>query len=152
MSPDDPEVRRFLPRCRVVRIATLSVKGTPHITPLWFVVADGRILMGARAESPAARNVAANPRVVLLFETADGEAPDRVLRMTGTAVLHRGSAVRREGVLFARKYILSWGDLRDTFANMSRILDRVRYYAERGNAGVIDVTPESAEFLAKPRM
>jgi hypothetical protein len=36
-------------------------------------------------------------------------------------------------------------------ANVSRLLDRVRYYAERGDAGMIEVTPESAEFLAKPR-
>jgi hypothetical protein len=150
MSPDSPEVRRFLARCRVVRIATLSAKGTPHITPLWFVTAEGRVYMGARAESPAARNVVANPRAVLLFDTADGEPSDPVLRMTGTAVVKRGAAWQKQGLLFARKYILSPGDLRDTFANVSRLLDRVRYYAERGNAGMIEVTPESAEFLAKP--
>jgi hypothetical protein len=150
MSPDSPKVRRFLARCRVVRIATLSAKGTPHITPLWFVFAQGRIYMGARAELPTARNVVANPRVVLLFETADGEPSDPVLRLTGTAVLKRGAA-RRQGLLFVRKYILSWDDLRDTFANVSRLLDRVRYYAERGDAGMIEVKPESAKFLAKPQ-
>lgn len=148
MSLEDPQVFDFLERSMVVRVATLSAKGQPHITPLWFVWDQGRIRMNVRSDSPAARNISANPAVVLLLDS-EGRLPDRVLRIRGRAsVRHEGPVMRRAVLRSALKYHLSLGGLRNLFRHLRTIPIRARYYAERGGeATVIEVLPEDAELL-----
>ncbi len=55
MSFDDPEVREFLARSMVVRLAALSPKGQPNIRCLWFVFQRGRIYMPTQETTPAGR-------------------------------------------------------------------------------------------------
>lgn len=144
--PGAPEVRRALGAALTVRIATLSPGGRPHLTPLWFARIEGKIFMGVREGSPAARDIAANPLVALLFEDQG-----RVLRMRGRAVFRKDALIRRELFHFAPRFLLSPAALRDTLANLGRLPARLRYYRERGGeGGFIEVTPESAEFLPKP--
>jgi general stress protein 26 len=151
MSPHDPEVRDFLARSMIARVATLCPKGRPHMTPLWFVWDQGRIYMTSRDGSPAARNVSAHPAVVLLFDAERGPRPDRVLRIQGNATFRKERdllrlVVRRQG----RKYWFSLGGLRHLLSHPRQLPATVRYYTERReNAGVIEVTPERAEFLKR---
>jgi hypothetical protein len=42
MTFDDPEIRGFLARSMVLRLASLSPKGRPIIRCLWFVCQQGR--------------------------------------------------------------------------------------------------------------
>lgn len=143
---DSREARRTMSRAKIVRIATLSRGGRPHLTPLWFARIDGKIYMAVREGSPAGRDIAANPQVALLFE--DG---DRVLRVRGRAAFTREKLVRHELFHFAPRYLVSPAALRDAFRNVGRLRARFRYYGERGGeGGFIEVTPESAEFLSKP--
>ena len=143
---DGPEVRRTLNRAMIVRIATLSRGGRPHLTPLWFVRDRGKVYMAVREGSPAGRDIAANPQVVLLFEDRG-----RVLRMRGRAVFRKDGLIRRELFHFAPRYLVSPAALRDALSNLGRLPARLRYYSERGGeGGFIEVTPESAEFLPKP--
>ncbi len=148
MSLEDSEVHEFLGRAMVVRVATLSSKGQPHITPLWFVWDRGRIYINLRAKSPAARNISANPAVVLLLD-AEGRLPDRVLRIRGRASVRREGRIKRRAILrSALKYHLSLGGLRNLFRHLRTLPIRARYYAERGGeAAVVEVVPEAAEFL-----
>lgn len=150
MRPDAPEVRALLRRCRVVRIATLSPRGWPLLTPLWFVCHRGRIYMGLRADSPAARNAAANPEVTLLFEEENAPHPKRLLRIRGRAALRSIPELRWR--LYPRlglKYFLSSTPLRHFLANLDKLRIRRRYYAERAGEGAfLEVEPTRAELVA----
>jgi uncharacterized pyridoxamine 5'-phosphate oxidase family protein len=148
MSLEDPHVHEFLGQSMVVRVATLSSKGQPHITPLWFVWDQGRIYVNLRSNSPAARNISANPEVVLLLDS-EGRLPDHVLRIRGRASVRREGHIKRRTILrSALKYHLSLGGLRNLFRHLRTLPIRLRYYAERGGeAAVIEVLPEDAEFL-----
>lgn len=151
MTLDDPEVHDFLACSMVARVATLSPKGRPHMTPLWFTYDQGRIYMTSRDGSPAARNITAHPAVVLLFDAERGPRWDRVLRIQGHATFRKERGllrlvVRRE----SRRYWFSASGLRHLLSHLRKLPVIARYYAERrGDAGVIEVVPERAEFLGR---
>ncbi len=152
MTLRDARVQRFLQKSMVTPLATLSASAQPHLTPLWFVHDGGKLYMNTRAASPAARDIAANPNVVLLFDAERGRRSGQVLRIRGTARLRKSLGLR---VLlrFAAKYHLSPGGLRNLLSHLGTLLVRVRYYGERtGEAGTLEVTPESFEFLPRPHV
>lgn len=152
MTPRSRAVRRFVARSRIVRIATLSPAGNPDIIPLWFVHLRGRIYMTTRSENPVVRDLIRNPEVVLLFHGEGGRRRDRVLRMRGRATfLTDGRTCTPVYALSAARYYLAPGGIANTLRNAAKFRVRMRYYGERaGEGGVIEVTPESAEFLEDP--
>ncbi len=144
----DPRIDRFISKCMVVRVATLSASGLPHLTPLWFVRSGGDFYMNARSASPAPRDVAANSDVVLLFEKERGRST-RTLRIRGRATFSPGKQFS-PGILlrFARKYYLNRGGVADIARNLRTVPARLLYYRERaGEAGAMQVVPETAELI-----
>ena len=145
----DPRIDRFISRCMVVRVATLSASGLPHLTPLWFVRSGGDFYMNARSASPAPRDIAANGDVVLLFEKERGRST-RALRIRGRAIFSAGEQFS-PGILvrFALKYYLNRGGAGDILRNLRTVPARLLYYRERaGEAGAIQVTPETGELIS----
>ena len=65
-------------------LCTLRRDGSPHVTPVWFVYADGTWWVGCDDRSVKARNVTADARVSLALE--DGGAP---VVAEGVAHVHR---------------------------------------------------------------
>ncbi|HEY5640020.1 MAG TPA: pyridoxamine 5'-phosphate oxidase family protein [Dehalococcoidia bacterium] len=148
LSLADPRIGRFVSKCMVVRVATLSTGGLPHLTPLWFVRSGGDFYMNTRADSPAARDIAANGDVVLLFDNERGRSR-RVLQIRGRATFSAGKQFS-PGILarFTLKYYLNPGGAADIARNLRTVPARMLYYRERaGEAGAIQVTPETAELL-----
>jgi PPOX class probable F420-dependent enzyme len=82
-----------------VWLCTLRRDGSPHVTPVWFVFADGIWWISCEDRSAKARNVAADPRVSLALE--DGVAP---VVAEGVAQLHRGDFPDAVVDAFASKY------------------------------------------------
>ncbi|GAB3343739.1 pyridoxamine 5'-phosphate oxidase family protein [Micromonospora halotolerans] len=82
-----------------VWLCTLRRDGSPHVTPVWFVYADGVWWIGCDGRSVKARNVAADPRVSLALE--DGAAP---VVAEGVAHLRRGDFPTEVVEAFASKY------------------------------------------------
>jgi uncharacterized pyridoxamine 5'-phosphate oxidase family protein len=152
MNMETGRVRRFLSRSMIVRLATVSARQQPRLTPLWFVADRGRIYMNAREGSPAARDIAAHAGVVLLFSLDRGPDNGSVLRITGRARVRRRAAVRRRAVLLsALKYHISRGGLRNLLGSLGSLFTRLHYYAERGGeAAAIEVVPERAEIIEAP--
>ncbi len=145
----DRRVERFVSRCMVVRVATLSASGVPHLTPLWFVRSGGDFYMNTRTASPAARDIGANGDVVLLFEREHGRS-SRALRIRGRATFSAGEQFS-PGILarFALKYYLSPGGASDIARNLRTVPARLLYYRERaGEAGAIQVSPATAGLIA----
>jgi hypothetical protein len=146
-APDETAVRRSLRRSMIVRIATLSPAGNPDIIPLYFVMLHGRICMSTRSENPTVRDLRRNPEVVLLFDVAG-----RVLRIRGRAAFRtERRVVVSVALLSALRYFASPGAIRSAWRNRGKWPLRAQYVDERtGDGGVIEVTPETAEFLKLP--
>lgn len=150
MTFDDAEVGRFLARSMIARIATVSARGTPQIMPLYFVVLDGKLYMNNATTSPTVRNIQARPHVVLLFEGDRAQIRDHCLRITGTAAFREDPTIMRGVSLRAVwKYNLTLPALLSTLRNARKLPTMRRYRRERAS-GMIEVTPESAEFLRMP--
>ena len=105
--------------------------------------------MNARSASPAPRDIAANGDVVLLFEKERGRSK-RALRIRGKATFSPGKQ-SAPGILvqFVLKYYLNRGGAGDIVRNLGTLPARLLYYRERaGEAGAMQVTPETAELIA----
>jgi hypothetical protein len=148
MRFDDPLARRLRRSCRVARIATMSRNGRPSVNPLYNVVSGDEILLGTSTWTLAARNIAADPRVCVVFEAEPGPA-DRVLRVTGRAEVRTDRRAVRAFVRgCAQRYVLAPGALRNMVAHGRQHRLRTAYYAQsaaRGVTCVIAVRPEHAE-------
>jgi hypothetical protein len=150
-SPADPAVRDFLRDSMVALVATLSPKGRPFMTPLWFVVAGGTVYVTTGTGTRAARNIIAGSPVALLFTGEHGPQSGHVLRVHGTGTCHAGFPPWPALLRIAAKYYLAPGAAASEHANVARWRLRGRYYAQvAGGAGYLAVRPERAEFLRRP--
>ncbi len=71
------QVIERLERELIAWLTTVSPAGQPQSSPIWFLWADGDILMYSRLGAPRTRNVAAQPRVSLNLNT-DGDGDEVV--------------------------------------------------------------------------
>lgn len=149
MRPDDPLVRHYLDQSMVMRLATISARGNASITPLWFVVEDGRLLASTAAATMAARNAEADARVTVLLDAEKAGRSELVLRLSGTAEVHHGLASARVLARFAAKYYLAPGGLRSEIAHARQWSRRARYYAQ-SDAVLLAIAPTDAELLPLP--
>lgn len=82
--PDDtlswPEVAARLAAARNYWLGTTMPSGAPHAAPVWGVVADGTLYLYSERRTVKARNLAADPRVVVHLESGED-----VLIVRGTA-------------------------------------------------------------------
>ncbi len=157
MTLDDPEVREFLARSMILRLAALSPKGQPIIRCLWFVCQRGRIYIFTANTTPAGRSIAVHPEVALLFDGEQDQRSDRIVRVRGHAIFRGESGVGRRVMLgLARKYFFTWRGLHNLLAHARTVPVAVRFYAqgwreERGTGlkAIMEVLPESVEFLPR---
>ena len=101
MLPDD--ARRRFAASRVARLATVSATGDPHLVPVVFGVAGGRVLVAIDQKPKSTRdlkrlrNIDDHPAVCLL---ADGYDEDWSalwwVRVDGTAVVRHDPAILDE--------------------------------------------------------
>lgn len=91
------------------RLATVDRDGYPHVTPLWFIWADGAFYLTSISDRPHLRRLEANPRAGICVdveepECDDGQHPNRQVRAIGLAEL----SADRDGIWTARiteKYV-----------------------------------------------
>jgi uncharacterized pyridoxamine 5'-phosphate oxidase family protein len=140
VAADDRRVRAALRRAMIARIATVTAGGWPLVMPLYFVVIDGRIYMNNAATSPTVKNIERVPRALLVLQLREGE----VIRVRGEACYRRDDEINRRvtrASLF--KYVLRPRALLFMLRNLGRLEMRGRYVGERGDTGMIEVTPGS---------
>lgn len=150
MTPSSLEVRRFLARSMVVRLATLSPKGTPLLTPIWFVSGGTKLYIPTGRGALAVRNIDANPEVVALLHAENSPGESRVLRLRGRAIWSQRRPPPRLLLRFARKYYLCLGGLRSELRHVRQWTLRQRYYAQGGDAALIEVEYIDADFVPLP--
>ena len=157
MKFDDPEVREFLARSMVMRMASLSPKGQPLIRCLWFVHQQGRIRVFTTELAPTGRGISLHPVVTLIFDGERGPRSSRLLRLRGHAVYRRERGIVLRALLgIARKYFFAPPGLRNLLANARKLPLAIRFYAEPGwkergkGLGIImEVVPEDLEFIPR---
>jgi hypothetical protein len=139
-------------RCSLVaQVATVSSKGRPFMTPLWFVVDRGALYFMTGVESRAGKNVAVQPGVVVLFHGEYAKSPARCLRLRGTATCHPGLPSWRILLRVAAKYYLTPAALLAELRHARLWRLRQRYYGQAaGGAVYVRVVPTAVEFLALP--
>ncbi|MFG2053274.1 pyridoxamine 5'-phosphate oxidase family protein [Micromonospora sp. NPDC048930] len=98
-TPPPPDVEVRLAQELNVWLRTVRRDGSPHVTPVWFVYADGTWWIGCDGRSVKARNVVADARVSLALE--DGANP---VVAEGVARVHRGDFPAPVVEAFASKY------------------------------------------------
>lgn len=77
-------IKKFLEKPNFAVLATLSSSGRVQATPVWFVQANGEILINTSAGRSKLRNMQANPRVTLTI--VDRENPYRYVQIQGRVV------------------------------------------------------------------
>ena len=97
----DESLKEMLSQPLVAKLATISSKGNPHISALWFEERNGDIFFNTWGTTRAARNLNNNSKASLLIDTP--EMPHAGIHYSGTAVVE-GPANDQEsmGKMFAR--------------------------------------------------
>ncbi len=97
----DDALKAMLSQPLVAKLATISSKGNPHISALWFDERDGDIIFNTWGTTRAAKNLNNNSKAALLIDT--NEFPYAGIHYSGTAVVE-GPANDQEGTgkMFAR--------------------------------------------------
>ena len=129
---DDTEVAELLDSDAVARLATIDADGYPHVTPIWFLWADGLIRLTSYADRPHLDRIRANRRVGLVVDAEaaqrpDGERPNRHVRIIGDAAVAvdtGGEWTRR----IRRKYLDAAAAARSTTSERVVITVRPRQF------------------------
>jgi PPOX class probable F420-dependent enzyme len=74
----------------ILWLTTVTPDGQPQASPVWFLWADGEILLYSRADTPRPVNVRANPRVAATFD-GDGRGGD-IVSIEGSARIVRDTS------------------------------------------------------------
>ena len=94
------ELRRWAEAARNYWVVTAGADGRPHAMPVWGLWLDDAFLFSTDPSSRKARNIAANPEVVIHLESGDD-----VLVVEGTAEpLDDAGLLARMVDLYERKY------------------------------------------------
>lgn len=141
MTIAEDEMQRWVRDSLVTRLATLSPKGAPLVTPIWFVHDGDDLLMTTGGRGLAVRNVRSHPRVVMLFDAELRGPQPKALRVVGEATFE-GDLLRPLLLArIARKYYLRPAALRTELAHVALWRMRTRYYAQFPNPGFVRVRP-----------
>ena len=157
MRFDDPEVREFLARSVIMRMASLSPKGQPMMECLTFVCWQERLYISYQDIRPTGRAISVHPDVTLLFDGERGPRSGRLLRVRGRAVFRGESRIVGRVMLgLARKYFLTRPGLQNLLAHARTVPVAVRFYAQgwreergKGLKAIMEVEPASFEFLPR---
>ncbi|HEY6706028.1 MAG TPA: PPOX class F420-dependent oxidoreductase [Actinomycetota bacterium] len=120
---------------RYLSLTSFRRDGTGVATPVWFVEADGRLLVETDASSYKVRRIRRDPRVTIAHCTASGRL--RSTPVAARAELLPDTEVTRVDQLMARKYRL---DL--LFIKPLRTLQAALHRRRpRGTPVVLEITP-----------
>ena len=106
-------VVEFLQHPYVATLATVSPRGRPQATPVWFLFEDGHFLINSSRGRVKVRNMDANPHVALTV--VDPADPDTYVQVTGKVIRvdweHGARDINRLSLRYRRRpFVYSPGD------------------------------------------
>jgi len=96
------ELEDFLSESNLARIATVKPDGSPHVTPVWCLWEDNRLLIAIPKGSVKERNILHNNKVAVTIDT--DTAPHRGVIIEGTAEIE-GEVSEETERKFCEKYL-----------------------------------------------
>ncbi len=118
---------------QVIWIVTVSERGIPQPSPVWFHWDDGAIVIHSQPETPKVRAIRANPNVALHFNATPSGGD--VIVIGGMATIVNEGEVSTPTPDFAARYASGYAGLgltNDTFAQDYSQLIRVEPSTLRG--------------------
>ena len=95
-------VERRLAEEQVVWLTTVTPKGTPQPSPVWFLREGDSVLLYSQPDTPKLRNIAANPTVALAFNATHNGGD--VVVFTGEAHVDDDAPAAHEHEAYVEKY------------------------------------------------
>lgn len=104
-SITDPDVASFLQEgTRTGKLSYTAADGRPLVTPVWFIVEDGCIVITTGKESAKGRALARDPRTALCTDLQ--EPPYGFVQVQGTAELSEDPGdLLRAAIAIAARYV-----------------------------------------------
>lgn len=84
---------------QVIWLTTVSPTGQPQPSPVWFVWRDDKALIFSEPSAPEARNIRANPKVSLAFNS--DEYGNKISILQGEAILREQQMTPEDAGMFA---------------------------------------------------
>jgi PPOX class probable F420-dependent enzyme len=85
MTPE--EMKAFLARPLVARLATVRANHTPQIVPMWFLYENGVLYMSTRTNAAKLKHIRANPHVAVVIDVMEAPLKNKAVTIEGTAQL-----------------------------------------------------------------
>jgi nitroimidazol reductase NimA-like FMN-containing flavoprotein (pyridoxamine 5'-phosphate oxidase superfamily) len=137
----DERIRGLLAETTIVRVATVTPKGRPHVAPFWFWC-DGERIVISTLRNQTVRNLEANPDVAVLVDLGTDFRDLRGAHIRGRARVHREGQPVPDVVAHAQAEIsrIHAAELEEP--------EFKRYEAwERREAIALEIVPESATWF-----
>lgn len=102
----DEEVAAFLSAQRKLHVATINRDGSPHLMPMYFLLAGGDVTFWTYTRSQKIVNLERDPRITVMAEEAEAYFDLRGVQIAGRAELTRDPALVAEfgELLYARQF------------------------------------------------
>lgn len=68
MAAFDAKEEAFLRDTHFAKIATVKKDGSPHVTPIWYMYEDGKLIVNTTTDRVKFRNIQRDPRVSFLID------------------------------------------------------------------------------------
>jgi nitroimidazol reductase NimA-like FMN-containing flavoprotein (pyridoxamine 5'-phosphate oxidase superfamily) len=101
---------KFLERQQVGRLATISRKQVPHVTPLCYASDEERIYLNTAYDSKKARNMRENPKVAFVVDEFNSWEDYRGMMVSGKAEFVAGGRLHQIGRDLIYKKYPKWQD------------------------------------------
>jgi len=95
------ELLVFFEQEQFARLGTLNEDGTIHITPIFFKVENGQIIMATQCPSRKVRNIKRNPNVTVLIDNT--QVPFKGALIYGKAELDYEDVINKRTHIFERR-------------------------------------------------
>lgn len=95
-----PWVVEFLAQARLARMATCDPRTLqPHVVPVWYSWDGKHLWISSFRSTRKIREIEANPRLSVVIDEGDGDAPTRGVILEGSAELVRDPKLVQPGAL-----------------------------------------------------
>ena len=98
---NEGELAAFLEQAQFARLGTHNQDGTIQITPIFYTIEDGQILMATQEPSRKIRNIKRNPNVSVLIDHT--EVPFKGALIYGTAELDYEDVISKRITIFQKR-------------------------------------------------
>ncbi len=111
MKMNEKDEEEFLRNGRIIRIASVSESGKPHIAPIWYVYRNGKFYVSTSSKSRKVKNIKKNSTVAFSLDVGGGFSDVKAVVGLGIAnILTDRTAAREIDDSIKIKYLGSLDD------------------------------------------